>query len=92
MTKHQTRALTDAERAARDKARGYTDADVAAVLDNPEWTDEELKSARPFAEVFPELAASIHAEDDTMTRRVAAEPRLDANRRQKSDGEKTGSK
>lgn len=43
----------------RDMARGYTDEDIAEVLDNPELTDEELASARPFAEVFPDLAASI---------------------------------
>ncbi len=32
---------------------------MAAVSDNPEWTDEELATARPFAEFFPEAAASI---------------------------------
>ena len=26
---------------------------------NPEWTDEDFANARPFAEVFPALAASI---------------------------------
>jgi uncharacterized protein (DUF4415 family) len=29
------------------------------VGDNPEWTKEDFANARPFAEVFPELAASI---------------------------------
>ena len=43
----------------RDDARGYTDADMAEVSDNPEWTPEMRARARPFAEVFPELAASI---------------------------------
>jgi uncharacterized protein (DUF4415 family) len=27
--------------------------------DNPEWTEEDFAKAKPFAEVFPELAASI---------------------------------
>jgi uncharacterized protein (DUF4415 family) len=38
--------------------RGYTKADWDAV-DNPPLTDAELASMRPFAEVFPDLAASI---------------------------------
>ncbi|HEX7741177.1 MAG TPA: BrnA antitoxin family protein, partial [Sphingobium sp.] len=29
------------------------------VDDNPEWTKEDFAKAKPFAEVFPELAASI---------------------------------
>lgn len=39
--------------------RGYTKEDWDEVSDNPEWTEEDFKLARPFAEVFPELAASI---------------------------------
>lgn len=39
--------------------RGYTDEDLAAVSDNPEWTEEDFVAARPFKEVFPELAASL---------------------------------
>ena len=39
--------------------RGYTKADWDEVSDNPEWTEEDFKLARPFAEVCPELAASI---------------------------------
>jgi uncharacterized protein (DUF4415 family)/uncharacterized DUF497 family protein len=38
--------------------RGYTQADWDDVSDNPEWTAEEMAKAKPFAEVFPELAAS----------------------------------
>lgn len=30
-----------------------------AVSDNPEWTDEEIANARPFAEVFPEMTAAL---------------------------------
>ncbi len=39
--------------------RGYSDEDLRDVSDNPEWTAEDFAKARPFAEVFPELAASI---------------------------------
>lgn len=35
---------------------------IASDPDNPEWTDEELANARPFREVFPDLAASIDRE------------------------------
>ena len=39
--------------------RGYTQEDWDEVSDSPEATDEELAQARPFAEVFPDLAESI---------------------------------
>lgn len=39
----------------------YTKADMDIVSDNPELTDEELREMVPFAEVFPELAATIRA-------------------------------
>jgi uncharacterized protein (DUF4415 family) len=32
---------------------------IADDPDNPEWTEEDFKSARPFADVFPDLAESI---------------------------------
>ena len=38
--------------------QGYTQQDWDDV-DSPELTDEELAEMRPFAEAFPELAASI---------------------------------
>jgi len=41
------------------EGRGYSKADWDDVSDNPEWTEEDFKNARPFAEVFPELAESI---------------------------------
>ncbi len=40
-------------------SKDYTDEDLAEVSDNPEWTEKDFKNAKPFAEVFPELAASI---------------------------------
>lgn len=42
-----------------DSRRGYTQADLDAVSDNPRLTKADIAKARPFAEVFPELAASI---------------------------------
>jgi hypothetical protein len=49
--KRRTRRLSDAEE--KRVQRG-----IAADPDNPEWTAEDFKRARPFAEVFPEFAAS----------------------------------
>lgn len=43
--------------------RGYTKEDWDAV-DSPELTEEELRTARPFAEAFPELAESIRRSRD----------------------------
>ena len=39
--------------------QGYTQQDWDDVGDNPEWTKEDFANARPFAEVFPDLADSI---------------------------------
>lgn len=41
------------------EGRGYSRDDWEDVSDNPEWTEEDFKAARPFAEVFPDLAESI---------------------------------
>lgn len=43
--------LSDAEEAE-------VQAGIEADPENPEWTVEDFKQVRPFAEVFPELAAS----------------------------------
>lgn len=43
---------------------------IASDPDNPELTDQELATLRPFAEVFPELAESI--------KRTRGRPKLDA--------------
>jgi uncharacterized protein (DUF4415 family) len=34
---------------------------IAADTDNPEWTADDFKRAKPFAEVFPEFAESRRA-------------------------------
>lgn len=38
---------------------GYTQDDIDAVSDNPEWTKEDFAKARPFAEAFPKMAETI---------------------------------
>ena len=32
---------------------------IEADPENPEWTAEDFKNARPFAEIFPELAEAL---------------------------------
>jgi Uncharacterized protein conserved in bacteria len=41
------------------EGRGYSREDWEDVSDNPEATDEQLAQARPFREVFPDLAEKI---------------------------------
>ncbi|RUX33235.1 hypothetical protein EOA23_07605 [Mesorhizobium sp. M2A.F.Ca.ET.042.01.1.1] len=53
--------------------KGFTEADWDAV-DSPEATDEQLAQARPFAEVFPDLAESI--------RRSRGRPAIDNPKKQ----------
>jgi uncharacterized protein (DUF4415 family) len=52
MTKLRKRKITDQEEAR-------IQAGIASDPDNPEWTEADFKKARPFAEMFPELAESI---------------------------------
>lgn len=68
MTK-KTKLRTDFE-----EGHGYSKADWDDVSDNPEWTEEDFKNARPFAEVFPEFAESI--------RRARGRPTVEAPKRQ----------
>jgi uncharacterized protein (DUF4415 family) len=37
----------------------YAKADMKAVSDNPEWTGRDFAKAKPFSEVFPEIAKTI---------------------------------
>jgi uncharacterized protein (DUF4415 family) len=53
--------------------QGYTKEDWDAVCDNPELTAEDFAKAKPFAEVFPELAASIRKSRDS--KKTPAKPR-----------------
>ena len=54
--------------------KGFTKEDWDAVSDNPEWTEQDFRNARPFAEVFPDLAESI--------RRSRGRPALDNPKKQ----------
>jgi uncharacterized protein (DUF4415 family) len=53
MTEHKRkpRALSDAEEAR-------IQAGIAADPDNPEWTEQDFRRAKPFAKAFPTLAKS----------------------------------
>lgn len=42
-----------------EPGHGFTKEDWDEVSDNPEWTAKDFAEARPFAEVFPEMAESI---------------------------------
>jgi len=41
------------------KRAGYSQKDLRDVSDNPELTKADFARAKPFVEVFPDLAASI---------------------------------
>jgi uncharacterized protein (DUF4415 family) len=49
--KRRARALSDAEEAR-------IQVGIAADPDNPEWTAQDFRRAKPFAKVFPALAES----------------------------------
>jgi uncharacterized protein (DUF4415 family) len=42
-----------------DEEEAQIQAGIAADPDNAEWTEEDFKNARPFAEMFPDLMESI---------------------------------
>ncbi len=48
-----------ADRPISDAEEAVIQVGIAKDPDNPEWTKEDFARARPFAEVFPDLAASI---------------------------------
>jgi uncharacterized protein (DUF4415 family) len=37
----------------------FTQADMDAVSDNPEWTEDDFAKAVPFDQAFPEIAKTI---------------------------------
>jgi len=41
--------------------RPYAQADMDAVSDCPELTDAQIANARPFVDVFPDLARAMRA-------------------------------
>lgn len=59
--------------------KGYTPADMAAVSDNPEWTEDDFKNARPFAEAFPEIARKLRGRPKADAPKQQVTLRLDAD-------------
>lgn len=55
--------MTTKKFSARRPLTDSEEADIQSMIasdpDNPELTDEQIAKAKPFAEVFPDLAASI---------------------------------
>lgn len=67
----------------------YTQTDMDAVSDNPELTAEDIAKAKPFAEAFPDLAATIRRRGAQKTpTKVSTTVRLDRDvlARLKADG------
>ena len=66
------KAVDDFARVVEQTKQPYSQADLDAVSDNPEWTAEDIAKARPFSDVFPHMtgqqridqAARIIAKDD----------------------------
>ena len=42
-----------------EPGHGFTKDDWDAVSDNPEWTADDIKAARPFSEAFPNIAEKL---------------------------------
>jgi uncharacterized protein (DUF4415 family) len=65
-----------------DEEEARIQAGIAVDPDNPEWTGEDFKNARPLVEVSPELADSIEREgvivlgDPKLNQLVAVERRI----------------
>ena len=47
-----------------DEEEAEIQAGIAADSDNPEWTEEDFRDAKPFAEALPELAASLRRQEE----------------------------
>ncbi|KQM21948.1 BrnA antitoxin family protein [Novosphingobium sp. Leaf2] len=46
----------------------YTQADMDAVSDNPEWTEADFAKAVPFTEAFPQLAKTMRGRGKAPTK------------------------
>ena len=63
-----------------NKRKAYTKKDLEEVLDNPKWTEKDIARAKPFAAMFPELAASYRrarGPQKSPTKAAAVSLRLD---------------
>ena len=65
MRKADIRPISDEEEARIQAA-------MAEDPDNPEWTPTDFANARPFAEVFPELAASLRKRGPARTKEAVS--------------------
>jgi len=68
MSKSKTRLIVEIS----DEEEAAIQAGIAQDPDNPEWTEEDFKRARPFREVFPELLEKIEE-----MRRSRGRPKLE---------------
>ncbi len=62
------------KRTDSDGREGFAKSDLDAVSDNPEWTEENFKQAKPFAELFPEVIEGL--------RKNRGRPKTDAPKKQ----------
>ena len=62
MPKHDPTVLSDEE--------ARIQAGIAQDPDNPEWTEEDFKAAKPFVDVFPEMAAALRKRGPTGTKEL----------------------
>jgi uncharacterized protein (DUF4415 family) len=63
----------------RNKIEPYDDNDVAEVLDNPEWTEDDFVRARRFPELFPEIANRLRGSRTQEPAKKVVSPKLDAD-------------
>ena len=70
------------KRTESDEAHGFEKSDWEAVSDNPEWTEADFAQARPFAEMFPELADGLRK---SRGRPKASEPKKQVTLRLDAD-------
>ncbi len=52
-----------------EPGHGYTKEDWDAVSDNPEWTEEDIRNAKPMREALPDLHAALVAEIEARARK-----------------------
>ena len=48
---------------------GYTEADMEAVSDNPEWTEETTARSKSFDETFPDVARRLRGRQKAPTKK-----------------------
>ena len=61
------------------RGKGYTKADLAEVLDNPAWTEEDFARSRPLEELLPGLALRIREKKTAKPAKQTVSLELDAD-------------